>query len=149
MKKKNDYIKHPFSDEIIPKNITALAQFREDLKSLEKIIAKSVNETDEALTELLSLEGGERFQLPEGKEIKIVRSNKKIWDMKKVYDLVGENKTVKEIDMKTGEIKYIDLFTPVDKALKLFIAERKLGKEYSECYYHRPIKPFIKIETLQ
>lgn len=146
---KGDYLKNPFTSEIVPKKISNLVELRENLKMAEKQLAKSLNEVDEALMSLLQEEGSEEFKLTETKSVKIVRSSKKIWDMKKVYELVGENKQVKEIDKTTGEIKYVDLFTPVDRALKLFMGERMLGKKYEQCFYTKPIKPFIKIEDFK
>lgn len=127
-------------------DITKLTTKREVLKAKIKLLEKECEQIDAKLMELLSQEGGERYSLNPKKMVSVVRSSMKVFDMDKVYELVGDERQVKQVDKKTGEIKRLNLFNVNDSALKLFVMERQLGDKYKQSFYLKGKKPFIKIE---
>ena len=129
-------------------DIAKLAAKREIINSKIKTLEKQKASIDDQLFELLDTEGNEKFLINPKKQVSIIRSSMKIFDMDKVYELIGNDRQVQQVDTKTGEVKRLELLKPNETALKVYVAEHLLGQKYKEAFYVKSKKPFIKIENL-
>ena len=129
-------------------DITKLATKREVINSKIKALEKQKALIDEQLFELLDKEDNEKFLISPKKQVSIIRSSMKIFDMNKVYELIGNDRQVQQVDKKTGEVKRLELLKPNETALKVYVAEHLLGQKYKETFQIKSKKPFIKIEIL-
>lgn len=130
------------------KTIGKLAEKRKIIKAQIKKLEKECEEVDKELMELLAPEAQERFKLNSKEIISVQRQSMKVWDMDKVYELIGNERKVTDVNKETGEVKHLELLSPNDSALKIFTQQHMLGEKYKAAYYLKGKKPFIKIDKL-
>jgi hypothetical protein len=130
--------------ETIGDTVAKLDHVKKQIKALKQIEDGLKDE----LHEMLEVEPKERFKISPTREVRIMRSNTKVFDIDKVFQMVGRHRTLTSVNKKTGEVLHLPLFAPVVKNLEKFAKDELLGSEYRECYHEKPRKSYIKIETL-